>query len=259
MKKLSNFLQNFSQEYLIDDTKDLSPNADLLSYHDPRCFIAQQYNQIAGTLLHDPKLRKHQSFIITSPQPGDGKSTTLANVAISLASKYNQKVLIIDADWRRPSQNLLFDTETLKQAISLEIEGDLAGNLLQTQIDNLCLLPVDTDKHEEWLDIIKENLSEFKAEFDIILIDTAPILKVVDAAILGQDADALIMIIRAQDTPEKLILDAEEILKNNYTPTAAAILVNAPTSVDVYNYLLNPHYRRYYSNYYYEYGNDPNK
>ena len=61
------------------------------------------------------------------------------------------------------------------------------------------------------------------------------------------------LLVRAQDTTAKIIESAKEILSNHDVPLKAALLVNLPSSVDVYNYLLNPHYRRYYSDYYSEY------
>ncbi len=253
--KAKEFFKNFSQEYFINDLIESPLSPQLIAYHDPGCFVSQQYNQIAGALLHNKELKNIRSLLVTSPQPADGKSTTISNLAICLASNYNQKVLLVDADWRRPQLGRFFSHTELKPLPEdSSVNAELRDYIFDTPIPDLSILPVV--QKENWIEFIMEILPDLESDFDLVLIDTAPVMKVVDATILGRVVSAIILVVRGQDTPIYMINEAEQILASNSCPSKACILVNNPNSVDVYNYLVNPHYRRYYTNYYGEYGHD---
>ena len=136
--------------------------------------------------------------LVTSGQPGEGKSTTVVNTAISLA-QLGSSVLIIDCDLRRPSTHKILGitpTEGLSSYLSHNIEIDLLIHKLQ--IPNLSLLPCGPipPNPAELISSarMKDLLKEMAARYDHILIDSPPMMNVTDPVILSSMVDGVILV-----------------------------------------------------------------
>ncbi|HEK86596.1 MAG TPA: polysaccharide biosynthesis tyrosine autokinase [Candidatus Aminicenantes bacterium] len=226
-------------------------NIELTSHFAPESVFAESYRSLRTALLLSAPQGSLKMVMITSPLPGEGKSTTISNLAISLA-QMGKKILLIDADLRRPNQHHNFNIKnnnglTNYLAMDLEIEKIIKP----TMVPSLYLInsgPIPPNPAELLSsDKMSQLLSKVREQFDFILIDTPPILAVTDAQILGRLVDGLVLVIRAETTPREALQQARELID----------LLKLKTFGVVVNYLNLNHrgyyYRHYYRHYYKEY------
>ena len=174
-----------------------------------------------------------QVLLVTSPSPQDGKTSVTSNLAISLA-EINQRVLIIDADMRLPRLHTIFDIPNTfglsdflheRRPVEEYLEEELAR---KTQIPNLYVMPAGPARSNLSRLVhsgrVKELLQRFRGRFDTILIDSAPVLSVPDARILGRSADAVILVIRAHRTQHESAFAAVRSFDEDGTPLLGTIL-----------------------------------
>ncbi|MFO1005904.1 MAG: polysaccharide biosynthesis tyrosine autokinase [Planctomycetaceae bacterium] len=172
----------------------------LVYYHRPGSREAEAYRSSRTTLYHSTKDSQDKIIQITSAEPGDGKSTTAANLAIAIAQS-GKKVLLIDADLRRPTMHTLF---ALPQDIGLTdvllSEVDWFNAVRSTRLENLSVLTAGLcpSNPAELLSSsrLPDMLSAARNSYDVIIIDTPPILAVSDPAIISPHIDGLIMVVR---------------------------------------------------------------
>ena len=172
----------------------------LVYYHRPGSREAEAYRSFRTTIYHSTKDSQDKIIQITSAEPGDGKSTTAANLAIAIAQS-GKKVLLIDADLRRPTMHTLF---ALPQDIGLtdvllsEVEWFAA--VRSTRLDNLSVLTAGLcpQNPAELLSSsrLPDMLREARAIYDVIIVDTPPILAVSDPAIISPHIDGLLLVVR---------------------------------------------------------------
>ncbi|HYH78913.1 MAG TPA: polysaccharide biosynthesis tyrosine autokinase [Longimicrobium sp.] len=175
---------------------------------------------ITVTDLHSPgsqayrKLRTHLIFstggdplrtlMVTSPGASEGKSTVTANLAVTFAQQ-RMKVLLVDCDMRRSRLHQIFGTERLPGLTEvLARQATLEEAIRPTDVDGLHLLPAGTlvPNVSELLGSprMKETLAELSSRYDLVLVDTPPVLAAADAEILGVQTDAALVVIRAGQT-----------------------------------------------------------
>lgn len=176
---------------------------------------------------------------VTSPAPGDGKSTLASNIAISIAQS-GRSVLLIDADMRRPRVAKLFgltDTEGVGEVIL----GDatLAAATITTPIKNLSILassqptsnPSELVSHQRFQDI----LDEVRQAYDYVIIDTPPVLAVADASAVSARADGVILTLRLRRDAKPTALEAANTLKA-VGARVLGIVVNGVSGTEGYAY-----------------------
>jgi polysaccharide biosynthesis transport protein len=145
--------------------------------------------------------------VVTSPSPGEGKSTVSSNLAIALA-EINRRVLLIDADLRKPRLHAIHDisnswglSNLLQEAGSL-MDMPLEALVRKTRVPNLFLLPSGPASAAVSQLLFSPRLEElirrFRNEFDTVLIDTCPLLPISDARILGKVGDSVVLVLRAR-------------------------------------------------------------
>ena len=153
---------------------------------------------------------RRQLIVVTSAHIREGKSTITSNLAITLA-ELGQRVLVIDADLRRPRQQDIFGISTHQSAATLSgilmgpaVSAALSsGKLgLPTEVPNLWLLPagkgVENVNAALSTSRFHELLSRAKGEFDIILMDTPPVMNFSDARVLARAGDGVILVVRRE-------------------------------------------------------------
>jgi capsular exopolysaccharide synthesis family protein len=153
-------------------------------------------NVLALTDASEPR-----TIMLISAGDGEGKSTILSYFAISLA-RTGRSVLILDADLRKPSQHTFFEASNEIGLVELlRGETTVKSAVQRTKIPGLSLLPsgkVNEDAAELLSgDTIGKLLEGLKAHFDVILIDTAPVLPVADTAIIAPHTDTIIQVVRS--------------------------------------------------------------
>ena len=172
----------------------------LVYYHRPGSREAEAYRSSRTTIYHSTKDSQDKVIQVTSAEPGDGKSTTSANLAIAIAQS-GKKVLLIDADLRRPTMHTLF---ALPQDVGLTdvllSEVEWYSAVRTTRLENLSVLTAGLcpQNPAELLSSsrLPDMLRAARSSYDVIIIDTPPILAVSDPAIVSPHIDGLLLVVR---------------------------------------------------------------
>lgn len=172
----------------------------LASFHLPNSKYAEAYRSVRTALYFSTSGERHKVIQITSPSKGDGKSTLAANLAISIAQS-GKRVLIVDADFRRPRQAELFG---LKDQIGLssviQQEAEIPDAVQSTPLANLSVL-VSGSKPVNPAELLtssrfKELLDTLRESYDFVILDTPPTLAVTDASVVAAWSDAVLLAVQ---------------------------------------------------------------
>jgi protein-tyrosine kinase len=200
---------------------EYSVNPYLVSLQAPGSFAAEQYQGLRMTVERLRALRDVRVIAVTSPGAGEGKTVTSINLATALAHGSDSRVLLIDADLRRPnvaarlgiddgSERGLIDaimTDTMQvQNIARKIEGS-AVRVLPAGVTSL---PIHEILRSPRLERV---LQEARQNFDFVVIDTPPLLPVFDTALLARLVDGVLIVVAANQTPRKLLGEALNLLE----------------------------------------------
>ena len=208
----------------------------------PKSVIAESYRTLRTNIQYSSFDKKYKSIVITSSEQGEGKSTTAANLALSLAQG-EKKVVLIDCDLRKPSIHKKFKVSNATGLSDVLIGKELLSNTLKRHGENLLILPsgkIPPNPSEMLSSKAMSNLlEELKEDFDYIIIDTPPVQAVTDSQILSTKVDGTLLVIRAKETKRESVHNAVNLLKK----------VNAHIMGTVLNGVDNDS-----GNYYYYYG-----
>lgn len=197
-------------------------NLALVTWQDRPSLMAECFRSALASILAVKESRNRQRVIlVTSPERGEGKSTTVSNLGIALAD-INKRVLLLDADMRKPHLHQIFNlpnswglSNLLAEKGSFK-ESPLEGLVRKTEIEGLYVLPsgpgTASISNLLYSGRMAELLERLRGEFDTILIDTPPMLYLSDARVLGQLADGAILVIRAGLTTRDTALSAKQRL-----------------------------------------------
>lgn len=195
---------------------NLTNDRKLITHLNPKSTISEQYRMIRSNIMFSNIDKEIKKIVITSAAPSAGKSTTAANIAVTYAQS-NKKVLLIDADLRKPTVHYTFNKKNvfgLSNLITGQI--NLQNAVQNSHIDNLSIMtsgPIPPNP-SELLSSLRFNtiLNEIDEYFDIIIIDTPPILAVTDASILSNLVDGTIMVTNIKTNNKVHLKRAKDIL-----------------------------------------------
>lgn len=193
-----------------------------------------------------------KKIMITSAGPREGKSYTVANLAVSMAQA-GKTVLVIDADLRNPTQHKIFKLENGQGlSVALVQDQDYRTYLRETAVPGLLVLtggPIPPNPAElVGSKRMKRLIEEVSEQFDVILIDTPPIVAVTDAAILAQEVDGVILVLASGEVNKDFAQRAKELLDKVGAKILGAVLNKADMKTSEYYYY-----------YYYHGSDDPKK
>jgi len=179
--------------------------APKITYLDPLSPVAEAYRLLRTDLLFTHEEKPFQSLMVSTGKPGQGATTTISNLAITLAQS-GKRVILVDADLRRPKLHNVFQTTNDVGLTSLlNDQCDLESALKTTEIDNLLLLPsgpLPLNPSELLQSPRMKSLHEqLRPHTDFILFDTPSAIAFADATILSSLLDATLMVIRANNVP----------------------------------------------------------
>jgi capsular exopolysaccharide synthesis family protein len=183
---------------------------------EPMSDLAESYRTVRTAVYFGVPAGSVRTLLITSPQPGDGKTTLASNLAIAMAQAGN-RVLLLDADFRRPMQHKVFDLDK-SVGVSSVLAGEkpLAEAIRATAIDGLSVLPCGPipANPSEILNgsAFAETLETLKRDYDLVLIDSPPVLPVTDARILAASCDVTLLALRAEKSTRKTAQYARDVL-----------------------------------------------
>ena len=217
---------------------------------DPRSPAAEAYRTLRVNIQFASPDKPLRTILATSTSPEDGKSTTLANLAVALAET-GASTLLVDCDLRRPSLHTLFglpNEQGLTSLILAAATGDVPGAapeqtplpLQATRVENLRLLtsgPVPPNPAELLASRrMAEILTTLAGLADYVLFDTPPVIAVTDAAILAPHVDGVLLIVRAGKTKRDLAVKAKAILAQVNAPLVGVVLNDATVDSKAYGY-----------------------
>ena len=168
----------------------------------------EQYRRIAATLHEAQTERGLKTVMVTSALPREGKTLTVINVALTLSESYGRRVLVIDADLRRPS---VHDVLRIPNGVGLnEVIRGTSGELPFVQVSPTLsvLTSGELDRNPQGAlssDRMRRLLQDSTGPFDWVLIDTPPVAHLSDAQLLSRLADGVVFVIRAESTPLPVI------------------------------------------------------
>ena len=223
---------------------------ELITLHTPKSPIAEAYRILRTNIQFSGLDKPIKTLLVTSAGPFEGKSLTVSNLGVAFAQS-GLKVLIIDCDMRKPKQNKHFEVNN-DQGLSKILIGELSLNdgLHDVGIEGLKLIPTGpTPPNPAELlgsQKMKDFMTELKGMFDIILVDTPPVVAVTDAALMAANVDGVLLVVASGEAKIEMTQKAKELLLN----VNARIIGTVLNMVDVDG-------EEYY--YYYYYGGDRDK
>jgi capsular exopolysaccharide synthesis family protein len=174
----------------------------------------EQYRRLAAVLHDAQETNRTQVVMVASAVAGEGKTLTAANVALTLSNSYRKRVLVIDADLRRPTMHKIFRLET---SSGLTDGLDPAANkpLVVRQVaPRLALLPAGRPITDPMAGLtsprVRQLIDEARGLFDWIIVDTPPLVLLPDATLLTSLVDAALLVVKAESTPHVMVKRAME-------------------------------------------------
>ena len=227
---------------------------------EPSSDISESYRTIRTAVYFAARDEKTKKLLITSPAPGDGKTTSASNLAISMAQA-GQRVLLVDADFRRPTLHKIFEIIP-EIGLSSVMSGlaPLEKAIYRTEVENLHLLPCGPIPRNpsEILNgqAFADLLEGLERKYDHIVIDSPPVAPVTDARILGALCDETILVLRAEKSTRRVSEHARESLVSVGANILGVIVNDVPRNRKGYRYYSGYGYGYRYYRYGYGYGTD---
>ncbi|MAT97282.1 MAG: capsular biosynthesis protein [Anaerolineaceae bacterium] len=211
---------------------------DLVTITNPRSPLSEAFRTLRTNLSFYSLESPLRSLVVTSPVMGEGKSSTVANLAVTMAQS-GRKTVLVDCDLRRPSLHTLFDRQVEPGFTDAILHND-EPVLQETAVENLWLLTAGT-KPPNPADIlgtpqVDQLIARLQEKADIILFDAPPVNAVTDAAVLGAKVDGVLLVLSAGKTRREHAERAKEILEKARVNIVGATLTNAPvdSSMEAY-------------------------
>jgi capsular exopolysaccharide synthesis family protein len=228
----------------------------LITYEDPKSPISESYRSLRTNVSYASTIdKKIKSLLISSSQPGEGKSTTTANLAIAFA-QLRKRTLLVDADLRKPVQHNVFGHPRgpgLSEYLIGEVT-DLTLIVHPTKVENLSIITAGglPPNPSELLgsDTMSKLVDQLEKDFDMVLFDSPPIVAVTDASMISSELDAIALVVKAGHTERTAVDRALDTVRNVKAPLIGAILNGASQES------LGGKYAYYYSYYNYYYNSE---
>jgi protein-tyrosine kinase len=224
-------------------TKKIGSNKrNLITHFSPRAAISEQYRTIRTNIQFSSVDESIRTILVTSSGPEEGKSTTVANLAVVFAQQ-GKKVLLIDADLRKPTVHYTFQLDNtigLTNVLTKQTQLDKAA--ITTLVENLSVLssgPIPPNPAELLGSKAMEDMLVAALEqFDIVIFDTPPVLAVTDAQILANRCDGTILVVGSGKTQIEPAMKSKELLLSSKGKLLGVVLnrKNAKDSQYYYYY-----------------------
>lgn len=203
----------------------------LIALRDPRSPAAEAYRTLRTNIQFSSLDKPLHTLLFTSTAPDEGKSTTLANLAVTMAQA-EQRVILVDCDLRRPTLHTLFGVPNEPGLTSVILQQDEAPlPLRETGVPGLRLLtsgplpprPADLlgSRRMEAL------IARLRREADMVLFDTPPVIAVTDAAVLATRLDGVLLVLQAGKTRRDRAREAHRLLEKVKANIVGVVLNNA--------------------------------
>lgn len=215
----------------------------LITLADPRSPVAEAYRSLRTNLEFSSLDEPLRTMVVTSPAPEAGKSTTLANLAVTIGQAGKQ-VTLVDCDLRRPSLHEIFDVSNSAGLTSVMLDDtQSAPPLRETGVAGLKLLvsgplppnPAELLGSRRMADLIKT----LREQADMVLFDAPPVIAVTDAAILASQVDGVLLVLNAGVTKRDHAKRAKVALDKVNARIVGTVLNNVKLDTSLYGYYSN--------------------
>lgn len=190
----------------------------LIVNSEPMSDVAEAYRTVRTAVYFGVRGEAIKTLLVTSPAPGDGKTTLAANLACAVAQAGN-RVILLDCDFRKPSQHRVFGLDK-KIGLSNVLAGEakIEEATQKTPIANLSVVPCgpipanpsEILNSQNFLDL----LDQLSKAYDLVLIDSPPVLPVTDARVLAASVDGVILALRAEKTTRSAAMSARDQIQS---------------------------------------------
>ena len=235
-------------EHARRDADGERPSAGLASLLSPLSPMAETYRHLRTTVRRLGAGRPPEVILVTSPGAGDGKSTTAINFAVALAEGGLQTVLV-DADLRRPSLHKVFGVARSPGLLERLTGGgpEASDVAVEVGVDNLWLVPAGGAAPGEGegggagpgaalsSPAVGAYFQELRSRYDVVVVDTPPVLAAADAGRLSEESDAVLLMVRAGQTREGEVAHALDALRLVGAPVAGLVF-NGFDASQTYSY-----------------------
>jgi non-specific protein-tyrosine kinase len=215
--------------------------SSLITIAEPRSPVSEAYRTLRTNLDFAGLDQALNTLLITSPEPGAGKSTTLANLAV-VSAQAGRKVILVDTDLRRPSLHSLFGLSSEHGLTDMVMDEAALSQppLQETEVPDLWVLasgalppnPADLLGSQRMGDVI----AALKAEADQVLLDAPPVVLVTDAAVLSTQVDGVLLVIGAGKTRREMARTAVQRLEQVNARIVGSVLSGVRLEVGLRDY-----------------------
>lgn len=215
------------------------PN-ELITLRQPRAAASEAFRELRTNLMFSGVDRALKTIVVTSAVPGEGKTRTASNLAVTLAQAGHQCILV-DADFRRPSVHRLFRRVDLRGLSNMILAGEIQPDLIRTtELSGLRFVcsgtPPPNPSELLGSDRMVRITEDLVRSCDIVVFDTPPLNAVTDAAPLASRADATILVIEAGRTTRQTAAKAKDALDRVGAKIAGVVLNKVKSEGETYYY-----------------------
>ena len=211
----------------------------IFEYFDSESPVATELRRLYHNAKKGPDGRQQKSFLITSANRGEGKSTIASWLAVTIAQFPRKRVLIVDADLRRPRAHRIFG---LENAVGFKdcLEGavDPMEVVKRTEQENLSVITAGERTANPGKlfgsETLREVLGKLAFYHDVVIVDSAPVLAVSDTLFLCSEIETVLMVVMAGVTPRQVVVRARNILLDSNAHVGGVVLNNASRVLPYY-------------------------
>ena len=212
----------------------------LITHINPKSPISEQYRTIRTNIQFASIDKEIKTLMVTSSGPGEGKSTTVANLAVVLAQQ-GKKVLLIDGDLRKPTVHYTFKVSNIYGVTNvLTRQTSLQDAVVTTTIPDVYVLPSGPvpPNPSELIDSksMDQLIEEASTIYDYVLFDTPPIMAVTDGQLLAHRVDGVILVISSGKTEIEAAVKSKELLEHANAKILGTVLNAKEVKNDNYYY-----------------------
>lgn len=216
-------------------------SSTLITISNPRSPISEAFRSLRTNLEFSSLDKPLRSMVVTSAAPEEGKSTTLANLAVAIAQA-GKRVILVDCDLRRPSLQQLFNARATPGFTDMMRDDALMSKppVQDTPVQNLWLLASGTIPPNPAELVASRRMSEVIAalqkQADIVLFDAPPVIAVTDAAVLASKVDGVLLVVSAGKTKRDHAKKAKAMLEKVNAHLIGTVLTNVKGETALYQY-----------------------